>query len=156
VGIAQAPTRSRVGSTGKESARPRSNRALEMSRMIRSRFALTAAPTIVVTRATSPSVALNPSHAPTRAPPAAAAKPVALVVADKSHLDQVAVSSSNWHRLARNADEFLISNRTDCLVFLSTGWCRGYRQEDDSVLQALYIPSVWKVQAVVKVASRAE
>jgi hypothetical protein len=38
----------------------------------------------------------------------------------------------------------------------STGWCRGYRQEDDSVLQALYIPSVWKVQAVVKVASRTE
>jgi hypothetical protein len=34
-------------------------------------------------------------------------------------MDQVAASSSNWHRLARNADQFLIPNRTDCLAFLS-------------------------------------
>ena len=40
---------------------------------MRVRFAPPAAPTIVVMRAKSPVVALNPSQAPTRAPPAAAA-----------------------------------------------------------------------------------
>lgn len=48
-----------------------------MSRARTVRFPPAAAPTIVVMRAKSPSVASNPSHAPTRAPPAAAAKPVA-------------------------------------------------------------------------------
>jgi hypothetical protein len=38
-------------------------------------------------------------------------------------------SSSDWQQLARparNADEFLILIRTDCLVFLSTGLWRGH------------------------------
>ena len=44
-----------------------------MSRAMRVRFAPPAAPTIVVMRAKSPVVALNPSQTPARAPPAAAA-----------------------------------------------------------------------------------
>ena len=40
----------------------------------------------------------------------------------------VAATGSNWHQLARNADEFLIPNRTDCLAFLSTGFGRGHRR----------------------------
>jgi hypothetical protein len=47
-------------------------------------------------------------------------QPFVQVTADNRIWDQVASSSSNWHRLDRNADEFLIPNRTDCLVFLST------------------------------------
>jgi hypothetical protein len=52
------------------------------------------------------------------------------------------MTGSNWHRLATNADESLIPNRTDCLTFLSTGWCRGHGQEDGSILQALQPVSV--------------
>jgi hypothetical protein len=58
------------------------------------------------------------------------------------HLDQVAASGSNWHRLARNADEFLIPNRTDRLTFLSTGLSRNCRSaaplpHPDQVLEFL-------------------
>ena len=55
--------------------RSRADRSHEMSRRIRVRFAPTAAPTIAVTSARSPAVALNPSHAPMRAPPIAARIP---------------------------------------------------------------------------------
>ena len=48
----------------------------------------TAAPTIAVKRPKNPSVALNPSHAPTRAPPAAAANPVAFVLGDQPRCTQ--------------------------------------------------------------------
>jgi hypothetical protein len=35
------------------------------------------------------------------------------VNADRSILDQVAATGSNWHRLATNADEFPGENRTN-------------------------------------------
>src|SRR5436190_1690729 len=59
--------------------RSRCFRSHAMSMARSRRFAPATAPTIAVMRAKSPSVALNPSHAPTRAPPAAAASPVALL-----------------------------------------------------------------------------
>ncbi len=52
------------------------------------RFAPTAAAAIVVISASRSAVTLKPSHAPTRAPPTAAAKPIDFVRADQSRRTQ--------------------------------------------------------------------
>src|SRR5262245_30617410 len=52
------------------------------------RFAPRAAPTIAVTGASNPSAALKPSHAPTKAPPAAPVNPTVLTPAGQSRWTQ--------------------------------------------------------------------
>jgi hypothetical protein len=50
------------------------------------------------------------------------------------------IKCNEWQQLARlaqNADELLIPDQTDCLAFLSTGWCRGQVKRTAASLQAL-------------------